>query len=173
MTFEIAIDDRSRTVSVERTAAGRFRVIVDGRTHDVDAVRAGVFGLSLLLDGHPASSREIQIAPSGDGGSGQLLVGIDGRTVAATVNARRTRRAGAHGGGDTHGEQKVVAPMPGRVVRVLVAPGDAVVARQSVVVVEAMKMENELRSPKAGRVKDVAVTPGMSVEAGRVLVVIE
>jgi biotin carboxyl carrier protein len=56
---------------------------------------------------------------------------------------------------------------------VLVAPGDAVAARQSVVVVEAMKMENELRSPKAGRVKDVAVTAGTSVEAGRVLVVIE
>jgi biotin carboxyl carrier protein len=63
--------------------------------------------------------------------------------------------------------------MPGRVVRVLVAPGDEVQARQAVVVVEAMKMENELRSPKAGRVKDVAVTPGTSVEAGRVLVVIE
>ena len=63
--------------------------------------------------------------------------------------------------------------MPGRVVRVLVAPGDEVAARQPVVVVEAMKMENELRSPKAGRVKDVAVTEGASVEAGRVLVVVE
>jgi biotin carboxyl carrier protein len=63
--------------------------------------------------------------------------------------------------------------MPGRVVRVLVNPGDEVVARQSVVVVEAMKMENELRSPKAGRVKNVQVAAGTSVEAGRVLVVIE
>ena len=63
--------------------------------------------------------------------------------------------------------------MPGRVVRVLVNPGDAVLAKQGVVVVEAMKMENELRSPKAGVVRDVSVTPGTSVEAGRVLVVIE
>jgi biotin carboxyl carrier protein len=63
--------------------------------------------------------------------------------------------------------------MPGRVVRVLVARGEAVAARQPVVVVEAMKMENELRSPKAGRVKDVAVEAGTSVEAGRALVVIE
>jgi len=63
--------------------------------------------------------------------------------------------------------------MPGRVVRILVQPGDEVAARQGVVVVEAMKMENELRSPKAGRVKDVAVAEGASVEAGRVLVVIE
>jgi biotin carboxyl carrier protein len=63
--------------------------------------------------------------------------------------------------------------MPGRVVRVLVAVGDEVAAKQAVVVVEAMKMENELRSPKAGRVKDVSVTPGTSVDAGRVLVTIE
>jgi biotin carboxyl carrier protein len=59
------------------------------------------------------------------------------------------------------------------VVRVLVSPGDRVTARQGVVVVEAMKMENELRAPQPGRVKDVAVEVGASVEAGRVLVVIE
>ena len=63
--------------------------------------------------------------------------------------------------------------MPGRVVRVLVEPGDEVAARQGVVVVEAMKMENELRSPRAGRVKEVSVTAGTSVEAGRILAVIE
>jgi biotin carboxyl carrier protein len=63
--------------------------------------------------------------------------------------------------------------MPGRVVRVLVEPGDEVAVRQGVVVVEAMKMENELRSPKAGRVKDVSVKAGDSVEAGRVLLVVE
>jgi biotin carboxyl carrier protein len=63
--------------------------------------------------------------------------------------------------------------MPGRVVRVLVGPGDEVEARQPVLVIEAMKMENELRAPRAGRVKDVAVEQGASVEAGRVLVVIE
>jgi biotin carboxyl carrier protein len=62
--------------------------------------------------------------------------------------------------------------MPGRVVRVLVGPGDEVAARQGVVVVEAMKMENELRAPRAGRVKEIAVAAGASVEAGRVLVVI-
>jgi biotin carboxyl carrier protein len=89
------------------------------------------------------------------------------------VDPRRTGRAGAEGGANPDGEHAVVAPMPGRVVRVLVSPGDEVAARQPVVVVEAMKMENELRSPKAGRVKDVAVTPGASVDAGRVLVVIE
>ena len=82
------------------------------------------------------------------------------------VNARRTGRGGADAAGTAHGEQRVVAPMPGRVVRVLVAAGDTVEARQPVVVVEAMKMENELRSPKAGRVKDVAVAAG-HVRRGR------
>jgi biotin carboxyl carrier protein len=62
--------------------------------------------------------------------------------------------------------------MPGRVVRVLVGPGDEVAVRQPLVVVEAMKMENELRSPKAGIVKEVTVSAGMSVDAGRVLVTI-
>jgi biotin carboxyl carrier protein len=102
-----------------------------------------------------------------------LLVGLDGRTIAASVNARRTGRVAADAGGHAHGEQAVAAPMPGRVVRILVAPGDQVAARQGVVVVEAMKMENELRSPKAGRIKEVTVAPGTSVEAGRVLVIVE
>jgi biotin carboxyl carrier protein len=172
MTFEIEINDRRSTVSVER-AGRRFRVIVDGRPHDVDAVRCDTFGLSLLLDGDAGTSRDVQIAPAGDGSSGQLLVRIDGRAVAATVNGRRMRRGGAHAGAGTDGEQTIAAPMPGRVVRVLVAPGDVVAARQPVVVVEAMKMENELRAPRPGIVSEVHVSEGMSVEAQATLVVIE
>ena len=112
---------------------------------------------------------ELAVTPSGPA---QVFVTLRGRLAAVTVNGRRTGHA-AETGRHAHGEQRVVAPMPGRVVRVLVAPGDEVAARQGVVVVEAMKMENELRAPKNGRVKDVSVSPGTSVEAGRVLVVIE
>jgi biotin carboxyl carrier protein len=71
------------------------------------------------------------------------------------------------------GEQRIVAPMPGKVLRVLVTAGQEVAARQPLVVVEAMKMENELASPKAGRIREVAVSEGASVEAGRLLVVVE
>ena len=95
--------------------------------------------------------------------------------TAASSPSRSTAAAAAaapDGAAGSDGEQAVTAPMPGRVVRVLVAPGDTVTARQGVVVVEAMKMENELRTPRAGVVKDVAVTPGTLVEAGRVLVVV-
>ena len=74
---------------------------------------------------------------------------------------------------NAQGEQRIVAPMPGRIVRVLAKPGDAVELRQPVIVIEAMKMENELRAPKAGTIKEVAVETGASVEAGRLLVVIE
>ena len=171
MTFDVAINGRSRTVSVERTAHGRYRVTLDGRLHEIDVMRVGTLGLSLLLDAAHGVSRDVQVTPAAR--PGDLLVRIDGRTIVATLNGRRTGRLASDAGAHAHGEQPVVAPMPGRVVRILVSPGDAVAARQGVVVVEAMKMENELRAPKAGRVKEVAVESGTSVEAGRVLLVIE
>jgi biotin carboxyl carrier protein len=172
MTFEIEVNGRVRSVTIERAGGdGRFRVSVDGEATLVEARRNGGFGLSLLFPDAAHETSKVSIAPGS--ARGELLAYLDGRSTAIAVNARRTGRSGGDAGGAAHGEQKVSAPMPGRVVRVLVAPGDAVEARQPVVVVEAMKMENELRSPKAGRVKDVAVTAGTSVEAGRVLVVID
>ena len=171
MTFEIEINGRNRSVSVERSAtAGQFRVTVDGESTIVDACPTGDYGLSLLFPGSSGGASSVLFAPGQV--AGELLAYLSGRTVPVTVNGRRGRGAGESGGA-AHGEQKISAPMPGRVVRVLVAPGDEVQPRQPVVVVEAMKMENELRSPKAGRVKDVSVAAGTSVEAGRVLVVVE
>lgn len=171
MTFEVEINGRTRSVSVEHTHTGHYRLVVDGTPHEVDAARIGNFGLSLILDHESGLSRDLQVAPAAI--PGEFLVTLDGRIVSAVIDRRRTARRGSDGAADADGEQAVLAPMPGRVVRVLVAPGDVVAAKQGVVVVEAMKMENELRSPKAGRVKEVAVTPGTSVDAGRVLVVIE
>ena len=170
MTFEIEVGGRTRTIAIEKNASGAYRVVLDGRSHDLDAARVGVYGLS-LLDRQTGVSREVQVTPATV--PGELLITLGGRLASAAVNGRRTGRASADSGGGAHGEQAILAPMPGRVVRVLVARGDEVAVRQPVVVVEAMKMENELRSPKAGRVKDVSVSPGTSVEAGRILVVIE
>jgi biotin carboxyl carrier protein len=170
MTFEIEIDGRTRAVSVERMDRGRYRVVLDGKAHVVNAARVDGFGLSLLLEGENERSREVQVAPAG--AAGELLAVIEGRAVAVTVNGRRPRRGSADVPGQGAGERPVLAPMPGRIVRVLVGAGDEVVARQPLVVVEAMKMENELRSPKAGIVKEVTVSAGMSVDAGRVLVTI-
>ena len=172
MTFEIEINGTNRTISVERSGApGRFRVSVDGEAAIVDAHRIGEHALSLVFPDAAHGAATVQLAPGQ--GHGELIAYLTGRTVPVTVNGRRTRRASAEGGGAGHGEQKIVAPMPGRVVRVLVAAGDRVEARQPVAVVEAMKMENELRAARAGTVKDVSVNAGTSVEAGRVLVVVE
>ncbi len=171
MTFEVDVNGRTRTVSIERVGTGKFRVLLDGEPHDVDAARVGGYGLSLLVDGERGVSRDVQVTPGG--ARGELLITLAGRIIQGTVNGRRTGRAAAEGGVGADGEQPVIAPMPGRVIRILVAAGDTVELQQGVVVVEAMKMENELRSPKTGRVKTVSVTPGTSVEAGRVLLVVE
>lgn len=172
LTFEVEVNGRTRSVSIERAGdAGRFRVSVDGETTLVDAQRAGTYGVSMLFPEAGHAAARVAIVPGS--AQGEQLAYLNGRIVAVAVNARRTGRGAADAGGAAHGEQRITAPMPGRVVRVLVAAGDIVEARQPIVVVEAMKMENELRSPKAGRVKDVAVAAGTSVEAGRVLVVID
>ena len=182
MTFEVEVNGRIRTVSIERTdRRGRLGVTVDGERHVLDVTTAGEFGLS-VLDSVTCSddnrsekvtvprSRDLYITPGTS--HGEFLVNLEGRTIGVTVNGRRMRH-GTEGSTHGHGEISIVAPMPGRVVRVLVTMGDQVTARQGVVVVEAMKMENELRAPRGGRVKEVTVTAGTSVEAGRVLAVIE
>ncbi|HEY2431189.1 MAG TPA: biotin/lipoyl-containing protein [Vicinamibacterales bacterium] len=171
MTFEIEVNGRSRSVSIERAGDSRFRVTVDGEVALVDAQRVGAYGVSLLFP--DASSRSARVAVAPGPTPGEQLAYLQGRIASLAVNARRTGRGAADSDAATHGEQRVTAPMPGRVVRVLVSPGDAVEARQPLVVVEAMKMENELRSPKSGHVKEVAVVAGTSVEAGRVLLVID
>jgi biotin carboxyl carrier protein len=169
MTFEIELDGKRRDVSIEPAGQGRFRVVVLGEPRVVLAERTSEFGLALTLDERSGTSREVTVTP---GSNGEVLVGLEGRTIPVSIDGRR-RRASADAGRHAAGEQTVLAPMPGRVVRVLVDVGDDVRARQGVVVVEAMKMENELRSPKAGRIKEVSVAPGTLVEAGRVLVVVE
>jgi biotin carboxyl carrier protein len=169
MTFEIELAGTRRAVSIDREGPGRFRIVLDGTTHTVLAERAGEYGLSVIVDEGSGISREVSVAPGS--ASGEVLVGVGGRTTPVTVNGRRLRAA-QEGGAHADGLQSVAAPMPGRVVRVLVALGDEVAARQGVVVVEAMKMENELRAPADGVVAELHVEEGQSVDAGTLLVVL-
>jgi biotin carboxyl carrier protein len=99
------------------------------------------------------------------------VVFVNGRAVPATIADPRAMFGRRADSGHRSGE--ILAPMPGRVVRMLVKRGDAVVPRQPLVIVEAMKMENELRAHRAGTVADVRVSEGSSVEAHAVLIVIE
>ena len=168
MKFDVEVAGRVCAVVVERLAdTGRFHVVVDGRSHDLEA-RPTDLGLSLLFQ---EGGRSIDAAAT-PSGAGEWLVQLPHVDVTVVVDRQRHARGGQRTTGGA-GQQRVKAPMPGRVLRVLVKPGDEVAHRQGLVVVEAMKMENELTAPKAGTVTEVAVTEGMSVEAGRLLVVIE
>jgi biotin carboxyl carrier protein len=179
MTFEVAIDGRMRRVEIERTRDHLF-VSVDGRRSAADVtVINGVWSLILWSESPDSSvrrSHEIAVVEQ-PVGSGNLTVHVDGTPVPVTLGTGNAPRGRARDGissvsGNT-GPRQVTAPMPGKVVKLLVRPGEAVAARQGVVVVEAMKMENELRAPKSGTVAEIKVAEGMSVEAGAVLAIIE
>ncbi len=174
MQYDVVIGDRSRKVVVER-GGDAWRVTVDGVSSSVDAATIGGTRLSLLLagDGHGVPSRTVNAVVVPGHAPGELNVHVNGRHVLVTIADTRRSRRGAGAAAAGHGPQRLTASMPGKVVRVLVAPGDAVAAGQPLVVVEAMKMENELRAAKAGHVTSVAVSEGQSVEAGAVLAVVE
>ena len=176
MICDVEINGRIRRAEVQRQGRG-FVVAVDGRKQAADVtVLNGVWSLILSDPPGPGQHRDrrsYEIAIE-ERPAGELSVHVNGLHVSVGVAAGRgawARRGYDAGGGK--GPQKLLAPMPGKVVKVMVKPGDAVVDRQGVVVVEAMKMENELRAPKAGTVAEVRTAEGASVEAGAVLIVVE
>ncbi|HSD66470.1 MAG TPA: biotin/lipoyl-containing protein [Vicinamibacteria bacterium] len=163
MIFDATV--HGRTVRVEvRGGGGRYTVVLDGSPIEVDLVAAGRPFSSLLVDGE---SHEVGIEKRPDG----YGVLFPGQTVAvALAEAARGAPSAVR---PAHGPARLTAPMPGRVVRVLEAPGADVAAGQGLVVIEAMKMENELRSPRAGRLQEVTVREGQAVEAGALLAVVQ
>jgi biotin carboxyl carrier protein len=171
MELQVEINGRVKTVSVE-PVEGHFRVTIDGRERLVDsaAVDAETFSLICLSDDR--TSQEVGL--SGTPMPGEVAVHMASGVVSARVLTGGASRFGrGSGAAQAAGSQQILAPMPGKVVKVLVKKGDTVTVRQGLVVVEAMKMENELRSPKDGIVADVLVSEGVSVEAGRLLVVVD
>jgi biotin carboxyl carrier protein len=168
--FDLEIGGRVRRVHIERRDRG-YHVAIDDRRFDVDARAAGRDTVSLLVEEGGGGARSVEATVASRPGSAALDVTVDGVMLPATLVSSFGRRAGDSAGGA--GPQQVTSPMPGKVLRVLVAPGDAVEPRQGLVVIEAMKMENELRAGRAGRVKAVRVVEGQSVEAGAPLVLVE
>jgi biotin carboxyl carrier protein len=137
--------------------------MLDGQLAEAEAVEVAAHTLSLLLRG---KSHEIFIAAGPDGA---LKLQTGGQEFSAEVIDPRAWRGRRHGGVELEGRQQIVAPMPGKVVRVLVKAGQAVEAGQGLLVVEAMKMQNEIRSPKKGTVVRVLAQEGQAVNAGDVL----
>jgi|SRR5262245_19025555 len=168
MQYELEIGGRTRQVTVKKTG-DHFAVTVDGQTWQVDAARIDAHTLSLLVDNVSRKGYDVIAAP--DPATTQLTLYVGTTPVTVARNGRR--RGSSKGGLSSTGPQRIVAPMPGKVVRVLVKTGDAVHARQPLVVVEAMKMENELKAGRDGTVADIQAREGASVDAGALLVIIQ
>ncbi|HKW32165.1 MAG TPA: biotin/lipoyl-containing protein [Candidatus Acidoferrum sp.] len=166
MKYEVRISGKTHIVELERRADGWQATIAgeSGLTADVGEIASNVF--SVLLSGH---SHEIYVTPAP---GGQVQVATGGFEFAAEVVDPRSWRGRRHGGAEAKGPQQIVAPMPGKVVRLLVKAGDTVEAGQGLLVVEAMKMQNEIRSPKSGKIERVIVTEGQAVNAGEALCVV-
>lgn len=165
MKFTATVGTRARVVEVTKDE-GRYRVTIDGEVWDVDARLTAQGISSLLIDG-------VSHVADVDDHEGACVVDVGGETYTVQVE-EQTRyiirtRGGAAGGA---GGQTVKAPLPGKITHVGVQPGDTVTAGQSLVVIEAMKMENDLKATSAGTVAEVRVTAGQAVNAGDVLVVI-
>jgi len=146
---------------------------VDGKPipADIGTLSPGVLSLLLTLpDGTTRSFRCIADQGANDGEAPAVL--IDGQRIPYTIADPRSLRAVSASA--THsGPRPLKAPMPGRIVRVLVAPGQTVEAGQGCVVIEAMKMQNELKAPKAGVIARLSATVGETVAAGATLLIIE
>ena len=142
--YIVLVDGRPLSVSVHPTARHFSTLLIDGTTHDAGVLRQGASHAVALRQG----TFEVTLVAAARG--------------AAAVH----RKASA-------GPAKVTAPMPGKIVRVAAAGGQEVRAGECLVVMEAMKMENEIRSPRAGRIKDVLVKEGQAVESGALLILVE
>ncbi len=165
MVYEIIVEGKAHRLELDKSAAG-WECRLDGETVHIDALIPRRDVLSLLIDGHAYEIKREQTATD-------LHMWVGSNRFAVELRDPRSLRSRQKSAGDEKGPRKILAPMPGRVVRVLVAEGAEVEAGQGIVVVEAMKMQNEIKSPKKGTVTKVLATPGAAVNPGDVLAIVE
>lgn len=169
MKFQAQLDDEKHEVEIRHGDGGKAVAVVDGREYELEVSEpeAGVY-----LFKHGGRITEVFVSPgSASGGPVQAQAG--GNTFEITlIDPKRLRGAGG-GADNADGAAEIRTAMPGKVVRVLQEPGAAVEKGDGVVVVEAMKMQNELKAPKSGTVKEIKVQEGSTVGAGELLAVIE
>lgn len=164
MTYDITIDGKSHRLELSR-ADGRWLCRLDGREIEVDAVLARPDVLSLRVGNQAYEVKCERVA-------GDTHIWVGSARFAAEVRDPRSLRSRVRAV-DDHGPKKLTAPMPGKVVRILVTQGSAVEAGAGIVVVEAMKMQNEVKSPKKGTIQKILVSEGAAVNAGDVLAIVE
>jgi biotin carboxyl carrier protein len=161
MKYEILINGARRNVEFD---LAKMQASIDGRKMDADIAPMSPAMYSILLEGR---SFEVTVEKAGDG----WLVRSAGREFHIEIVDPRSWRRGHSGGMELEGRQQIIAPMPGKIVRVLAATGQKVEVGQGLLVIEAMKMQNEVRSPKSGTVERL-VQEGQTVNAGEILAVV-
>jgi biotin carboxyl carrier protein len=158
---------REAAIGVTRRGSGLYEVRIGDEVHVVDAFQHDFGTLSLIVGTR-------SYAATLDARGGKVAVRVRGSAFPLELlDERRLRLRRVAVGTSPLGKQTVATPMPGRIVRILVKVGDEVKAGQGLVVVEAMKMENVMRSPKDGRVVELAVTEGQRVEGNAKLCAVE
>jgi biotin carboxyl carrier protein len=168
-SYVALLDGGKREAAIEVTPVGPglYDVRVGETVHRVDVFRHDAATMSLLIG---AESYAVQLDPR----ASELRVRVRGATYPIDLlDERRLRLRRAGGRFTLDGKQVLTAPMPGKVVKVLAKAGDAVKAGQGLLVIEAMKMENEMKSPKDGKLVELAVAEGQAVENGAVLAAVE
>lgn len=166
MKYEVVINGARHGVEftpLERNSS-LVTFSIDGGKVSADATRISPSTYSILIAGR---SLEVWVEEQ----PGELLVRTAGREFRVEIFDPRSWRRGKGAGIELEGRQQLVAPMPGKIVRVLAAPGEQVAAGQGLLVIEAMKMQNEVRSPKSGTLEKLAAE-GQTVNAGEVLAVV-
>ena len=164
MTYDVTINGQCYRLELDR-AEGRWSCRLDGREIEVDAVLARPDVLSLRIGNKVYEVKSERVG-------GELCLSVGSVLFAAEVRDPRSLRGRARAT-DDQGPRKLTAPMPGKIVRVLVRKGEEVQPGEGILVVEAMKMQNEIKSPKKGTIQEILVIEGAAVNAGDVLAVIE
>jgi biotin carboxyl carrier protein len=164
MIYDVTIDGKNYRLELDRADRG-WLCHMDGRAVEVDAVLVQPDVLSLRIDNKAYEVKRERVA-------GNLHVWVGNTPFAVEIRDPRSLRGRARSV-DDDGPKKLTAHMPGKVVRVLVSPGTEVDAGAGVLVVEAMKMQNEIKSPKKGKIQKILVSEGAAVNAGDVLAIVE
>jgi biotin carboxyl carrier protein len=160
--FDIAIAGKTHRLELSRVQ-NRWLCRLDNREISVDAELVDADTLSVLVGNQAFEVRR----------EAEDKIFLHGKSYEVSVEDARSWRGRKRAGAGSEGPQRLIASMPGKIVRVLAAEGEKISAGQGIAVVEAMKMQNEIKSPKQGTLKKLLAQPGMNVNAGEVLAIVD
>jgi biotin carboxyl carrier protein len=164
MLYDVTIENKSYRLELNR-AEGHWSCRLNGQELEVDAILARPDVLSLRIGNKAYEIKAEHVA-------NDLHLWVGSKRFAVEIRDPRSLR-GRTRSGDDRGPKKITAPMPGKVVRLLVREGEEVKTGTGVAVVEAMKMQNEIKSPKQGSVQKILISEGAAVNAGDVLAIVD